>query len=1358
MDTDIDTIDLEAESFDYCLDISGENLEDLLAYDDLFLDYFNAFLGLPVFPQALGYNRLTGAFEEIDLSDLSGSLSGCVSPSVHYGATTGECEKMLEWAREERLPQFLRTQLFRELKLCKLLLRPLDDRISASRNSSRQLRGYSRQSESYVSSLSNSADNSAEDALDDEFGLMELRHSALYRFRRPGSRALSDPAGRIYYDIGDGYSDMSDTTSTGTPPPAAPRGPRNPSNGTHKERGALTERASCSQGDKRGGQKTGSTSKRATRISSEVEVFPSDSNKGVRSHSSKHGKRPPYSSTEEAFLRGARAISAPINYDEYLKAPYLNDFDALFGEVEPEPTGERYVVFEDSSDDDNTETDVRNMEGRLRMSLQQMKEQVLGTLSGMEAFRSFLHDTAGLSLLNFWLDCEFYKDSMQDEEEDSSLETRNRLFRDIQDKYKLNLTQDARNYISKSASNMCLSHTIFLRTQYDVLRRLRAYWVPRFLLHHERMEPFSYVKQDPETVSWSIKKTMPKNPVPFFPSISLVRSMPLRPDDALSSSLTSNWDTVTKGNTSRDIMSVQGRRPSSLARHNGLCCFRSTKERFLLALSADRLAGGPFQKHLEKNGDQSLLSNLLFWEDVTEYGATEDKSADRLLRLQHAWAIYNRFLAHDSPYYVGLPDSIRDRLHQSLLEARDFVEASIYDSAKYQAVDRLEKAWIRFLKEDLKTFLDCRVRPDADSPPSTADAIEITVTDTEVVIKRPRPWVRRVPGSTASERARRLQRALHVAEDIDFDRRALNKKLRIERRKLMEKERKKAVKAAYARQKEAKLKKGSKFDFSDDESENSRSRSSADGVDGMTVGEGEDGVEILPSYADLHSNRQLMAMFRKFIQDGDSKELALFLPLYNDLDTYFDMKDNKQKKDSHAGHIYKTYLDAQSKKFTPLPEKISTRVAGEKDRPKSATLKEVHKHVQSKLEELFKDFILYQAEEFGVDPKDLASMSQAELTMRMGADTGTAWKKKNKGKESEEETKQDKEKSTQIREITLDSIKVRVFEGSRRQQPKLSVNKPSLKASADKRKRSSSKVRDRGDSQPREQFSRVDRGSPGSSQDRSLGTPSPTFLAARRARRAPKATGRAHPSREDKIEFLKALGESAMGHLNMQMLFFFKYLVKHGPEDGMPQIDKDLFFYVEVQKFKDCSHAHSNEELLRAKVQSIVECFLESVTTPALQVDITPETHTKTNKTTARYLQGKESGSNIFDEAQFQVFKELLPYWAGFMKSFAMDDKKKAPKTKYQKLVEKRLNSIQNYQMPPTTFTLPSIPEGAVPAFTITLSEGVKFKQPEAPDDGPSLPTPNPDRLSKLGGASDRQNRSKIASASTLNSARTFIR
>ena len=36
----------------------------------------------------------------------------------------------------------------------------------------------------------------------------------------------------------------------------------------------------------------------------------------------------------------------------------------------------------------------------------------------------------------------------------------------------------------------------------------------------------------------------------------------------------------------------------------------------------------------------------------------------------------------------------------------------------------------------------------------------------------------------------------------------------------------------------------------------------------------------------------------------------------------------------------------------------------------------------------------------------------------------------------------------------------------------------------------------------------------------------------------------------------------------IQMLYFYKYLLKHGEEDNMPLIDKDLFFYIEVQKFK----------------------------------------------------------------------------------------------------------------------------------------------------------------------------------------------
>lgn len=98
------------------------------------------------------------------------------------------------------------------------------------------------------------------------FNMTSDRIAALWNLEKNSSIKNMNIAFELWIvTVGDGYSDMSDTTSTGTPPPAAPRGPRNPSNGTHKGRGALTERASCSQGDKRGGQKTGSTSKRATR-------------------------------------------------------------------------------------------------------------------------------------------------------------------------------------------------------------------------------------------------------------------------------------------------------------------------------------------------------------------------------------------------------------------------------------------------------------------------------------------------------------------------------------------------------------------------------------------------------------------------------------------------------------------------------------------------------------------------------------------------------------------------------------------------------------------------------------------------------------------------------------------------------------------------------------------------------------------------------------------------------------------------------------------------------------------------------------------------------------------------------------
>jgi hypothetical protein len=55
---------------------------------------------------------------------------------------------------------------------------------------------------------------------------------------------------------------------------------------------------------------------------------------------------------------------------------------------------------------------------------------------------------------------------------------------------------------------------------------------------------------------------------------------------------------------------------------------------------------------------------------------------------------------------IGASDVERAKLHQSLLHAKDFVEANIFISSKARVVELLEQNWINYLKEDLKNFLE----------------------------------------------------------------------------------------------------------------------------------------------------------------------------------------------------------------------------------------------------------------------------------------------------------------------------------------------------------------------------------------------------------------------------------------------------------------------------------------------------------------------------------------------------------------------------------------------------------------------------------------------------------------------------
>lgn len=214
-----------------------------------------------------------------------------------------------------------------------------------------------------------------------------------------------------------------------------------------------------------------------------------------------------------------------------------------------------------------------------------------------------------------------------------------------------------------------------------------------------------------------------------------------------------------------------------------------------------------------RNKEDELLCGLLFWQEVEEW-ATQEGRNDRLLRLFHAWNLYNKYIAQSSYMYIGLEVNEIDKIYRNLQKSDYYVDSEIFDDAKEFCIEKLEKPWIRYLKEDTKHFIECcHIR--ITSPPSTAEEIEVFLDDHhQIVIRHQRPWIGRQPSSTETQRAERLRTALSLAESIDEARQAEIRRKAKERRAEMERERKKAIRAAKKRQREAKMRKGVSFQVS----------------------------------------------------------------------------------------------------------------------------------------------------------------------------------------------------------------------------------------------------------------------------------------------------------------------------------------------------------------------------------------------------------------------------------------------------------------------------------------------------------------------------------------------------------------
>ncbi|KAK3733097.1 hypothetical protein QZH41_017433, partial [Actinostola sp. cb2023] len=840
------------------------------------------------FPKVVQYDPMLGSFHEVGKEQNSFTY---LQPSEDADNESKQREKILKWVKKERLPRFLKTQLYLKFKLCRLLLRKLKDFRSTARGSSRGLRGYSRATSSTF--YSPQANRPASNVSNRSWPEVPVRHFG----RRPLGSATSLP-GMLRLALGDNTNEYNETTEP-------------------------TRIEDPAQIDQESGQVEQTNNQDGAKDATEQLVYDRDegSKKSLYQKSlSGHHRKP-----IRVFTR---------NLDNFHLENQAHDIDNG-SDLEAEDELRAVMDF-DEPDEAQTEADAKSIASKHKITLQELKDQALGSLQGMTLFRAFLEDTVGVHLYDFWLDVEQYKDSLQSEPEERTREHRTRLFREIVDKYKNYLTPDAKEQIDRALFHGGVTQDLFTRTQYDMLRRLRSYWVPRFLVHLERNEDYRenyFARVNPRD------QYRPNSTLSFFPSLSLVHSIPPLGDWCREMIRSRKWD--------RDILITDKRRTSVIQRLNAIPQ-GTLVDPFMSALKSEKDAGYPFKRYLQGQ-DRALLAHICFWLDVKEFYAAEKRSGDRYLSRCNAWNIFNSYLASGTELNIGLRATERKRVEQ-ILQSTDELPVNLFATVENGVVGVLRITW-----EDFKDYDHQRYRK---PPKSTSDRISSTAVSQNDKMNASHyyspttgRWVKRHPGSSPSERGRRLYTSLAMAEEIDVTRSSSSSPKRSfippppslgkKTKGTKDKKKTKTNKNVVFRRKKKTATVVTDSDEEDSDSTEDKPEKPARPVE--------------PDFVDVVENKGTMTAFKQYVQNMEGRQAFNQLVMYLEIEQYNAiLPSKKMQKAQQSSNIYKTFFDPSSRRSVPLPSQLLSGVDAE--RPTTPILTDAQQAVKADVETYFKSF------------------------------------------------------------------------------------------------------------------------------------------------------------------------------------------------------------------------------------------------------------------------------------------------------------------------------------------------------------------------------------------------------------------
>ena len=121
-------------------------------------------------------------------------------------------------------------------------------------------------------------------------------------------------------------------------------------------------------------------------------------------------------------------------------------------------------------------------------------------------------------------------------------------------------------------------------------------------------------------------------------------------------------------------------------------------EAVALALTSDKLAGGPLREHLEKTQEHMALRSLQFWEDAQRY-LSPPENFSSYGKYHSAKTLIATYIAPDSPREMTMSPHVRADLMRLLPEERGdhLLSALVKTSLQVTVRDKRRKPTIMIL-------------------------------------------------------------------------------------------------------------------------------------------------------------------------------------------------------------------------------------------------------------------------------------------------------------------------------------------------------------------------------------------------------------------------------------------------------------------------------------------------------------------------------------------------------------------------------------------------------------------------------------------------------------------------------------